>query len=144
MLANVCKEVGLSLVQDSKQYPDWVCNPSGWNIHNLGQFYQFTKAAITSMASTLVKSGKHTLDMLDKASPAWRKSKFAGVNLPAMKSPSIKGSTSAAKGKLRKSLCFSPLEKIIKALFSGNKDLSVWNKWLKSYLLSQNKEPSRA
>lgn len=88
MLAEICKIVGLPTVQDSKQHSDWVCNPRGWKIRNLGQFYLFTKAAITSMASTQVKSGKHTLDMLDKASPAWRKSKSVGVNLPAVKSPS--------------------------------------------------------
>ena len=112
MLAKICKEVGLLLVQDSMQYSDRVCNPCGWRIWNLGQLYHFIKAAIISRASTLVKSGRDTLDTPDKASPAWRKSKSVHVNLPVVKSPSIEGSTSATEGKSRKSLSFSPLEKI--------------------------------
>ena len=62
---------------------------------NLGQLYQFIKAAITSTASTPLKSSKHALDTSDKASPAWRKSKSVRVNSRAAKSPSIEGSTSA-------------------------------------------------
>ena len=112
MLAEICKEVGLPLVQDSMQYSDRVCNPCGWRICNLGQLYQFIKAAIISKASTLVKSGKDTLDTPEKASPAWRNSKSVHVNLPVVKSPSIEGSTSATEGKSRKSLSFSTLEKI--------------------------------
>ena len=103
----VCKEVGLLLVQDSTQYFDRVCNPCGRWICNLGQFYQFIKAAITSTASTPFKSGKLTLDKPGKASPAWRKSRSVPVNSRAAKSPSIEGSTSATKGKSRKSLLFS-------------------------------------
>ena len=86
----------------------------GRNIHNLGQFYQFIKAVITSTASTPVKSSKHTHHTLDKARPAWRKSKSIRVNSRAAKSPSIEGSTLATKGKSRKSLSFSLLEKIKK------------------------------
>ena len=86
----------------------------GRNIHNLGQFYQFIKAVITSTASDPVKSSKHTHYTLDKARPAWRKSKSIRVNSRAAKSPSIEGSTSATKGKSRKSLSFSLLEKIKK------------------------------
>ena len=78
----------------------------------MGQLYQFIKAAIISKASTLVKSGKDTLDKPDKASPAWRNSISVRVNLPVVKSTSIEGSTSATEGKSRKSLYFSPLEKI--------------------------------
>lgn len=32
--AEICKEVGLPLVQDSMQYSDRVCNPFGWKIRN--------------------------------------------------------------------------------------------------------------
>ena len=42
----VCKDVGLLLVQDSTQYFDRICNPCGRKICNLGQFYQFIKAAV--------------------------------------------------------------------------------------------------
>lgn len=103
VLAEICKEVGLPLVQDSRQYSDRVCNPCGRKIRNLGQLYQLIRPAITSTESTPVKSSKRTLDTPDKASPAWRKSKTVRVNSPAAKSPSIESSTSA-KGKSRKSL----------------------------------------
>ena len=56
----VCKEVGLPLVQDSTQYFDRICNSCGRKICNLGQFYQFIKAAITSTASTPVKNSSRT------------------------------------------------------------------------------------
>ena len=106
VLAEICKEVGLPLVQDSRQYSDRVCNPCGRKIRNLGQLYQLIRPAVTSTESTPVKSSKRTLDTPDKASPAWRKSKTVRVNSPAAKSPSIESSTSA-KGKSRKSLSFT-------------------------------------
>ena len=96
------------------QYSDRVCNPCGRKIRILGQFYHFIKTANTSTTSTPVKSSKHTLAPSDKASPAWRKSKFVRVNSWATKSLSIEGSTSATKGKSRKSLSFSLLDKIKK------------------------------
>ena len=34
LLAEIYKEVGLLLVQDSMQYSDRVCNPFGWKIRN--------------------------------------------------------------------------------------------------------------
>ena len=67
VLAEICKEVGLPFVH-FMQYSDRFCNPCGRNIRHLGQFYQFIKATNTSMATTLVKSTKHTLDRSDKAS----------------------------------------------------------------------------
>ena len=72
VLAEICKEVGLPLVQDSRQYSDRVCNPCGRKIRNLGQLYQLIRSVITSTESTPVKSSKRTLDTPDKASPAWR------------------------------------------------------------------------
>ena len=62
VLAEICKEVGLPLVQDSRQYSDRVCNPCGRKIRNLGQLYQLIRPAITSTESTPVKSSKRTLD----------------------------------------------------------------------------------
>ena len=111
--AEICIEVGLPFVH-FMQYSDPVCNPCGRKIRILSQFYHFIKTANTSTASTPVKSSKHTLAPSDKASPAWRKSKFVRANLRATKSPSIEASTSATKGKSRKSLSFSLLEKIKK------------------------------
>ena len=100
VLAEICKEVGLPLVQDSRHL-DRVCNPCGRKIRNLGQLYQFIRAAITSTESTPVKSSKRTLDTPDKASPSWRRSKTVRINSPAAKSPSAQSSMSA-----RKSLSF--------------------------------------
>ena len=55
VLAEICKEVGLPFVH-FMQYSDRFCNPCGRNIRNLSKFYQFIKAAITSTASSPVKS----------------------------------------------------------------------------------------
>ena len=92
--AEICNEVGLPFFH-FMQLSDRVCNPCGRKIRNLGQSYQFIKPAITSTASTPVKTSKHTVDTSDKASPAGRKSKSVRVNSRAAKSPSIEGSTSA-------------------------------------------------
>ena len=95
------KKLDCRLFVSCRQHSDRACNPCGRKIRNLGQFYQFIKTANTATASKTVRSSKHTLDMSDKASPAWRK-------------PKSEGSTSATKGKSRKSLAFSLLEKIKK------------------------------
>ena len=110
--AEICKEVGLPFAH-FMQCSDRVCNPCGRKIRNLGQFYSF-KAANTSTTSTPVKNSKRTLETSVKASPARKKSKSVRFNSRAGKSPSIEGSTSAAKGKSRKSHSFSLLEKIKK------------------------------
>ncbi|CAH3193873.1 unnamed protein product, partial [Porites evermanni] len=83
--AEICKEVGLPFFH-FMQLSDRVCNPCGRKIRNLGQSYQFIKPAITSTASTPVKTSKHTVDTSDKASPAGRKSKSVRVNSRAAKS----------------------------------------------------------
>ena len=58
-----------------------VCNPCGRKIRNLGQLYHFVKSATTT-TSTPVKTSKRNLDMPDKASPPWRKSKSVRVRSP--------------------------------------------------------------
>ena len=50
--AEICKEVRLPVVQDSMRYSDQVSNPCGRKNHNLGQLYQFIKAAVASTTST--------------------------------------------------------------------------------------------
>ena len=55
----ICKEVGLLFVHFI-QYSDWFCNPGGRKIRNLGQFYQFFKAANTSTASTNIPLTRRT------------------------------------------------------------------------------------
>ena len=52
--AEICK-VGLPFFH-FMQHSDRVCNACGRKIRNLGQSYQFIKAAITSTASTPVKT----------------------------------------------------------------------------------------
>ena len=86
VLANICRQVGLELTQDSQVFSDRVCNPCGRKIQNLGQLYQFLKAGTSKTASTPSKStGKRDLDTPEKASSSWRKSKVVRVNSPAAK-----------------------------------------------------------
>ena len=87
--AEICKEVGSPLVQDSMQYSNRICNQCSRKIRNLGQLYQFMKAAITSTASTPVKS----VLLPRRTKPVQRNSKSVRINSPASKSPSIEGST---------------------------------------------------
>ena len=56
VLANICRQVGLELTQDSQVFSDRVCNPCGRKIRNLGQLYQFVKAGTSKTASTPSKS----------------------------------------------------------------------------------------
>ena len=67
-------------MQDSLRFPDRVCNPCGRKIRNLGQLYEFVKAANTSLTDTPIQRSKRTLAMPEKASPSWRKSKSVRVN----------------------------------------------------------------
>lgn len=101
VLANICRQVGLEFIQDSQVFSDRVCNSCGRKIRNLGQLYQFVKAATSKTASTPSKrSGKRDLDTPEKASPSWRRSKVVRVNSPAPKTPLREANTS------RKSLTF--------------------------------------
>ena len=45
VLNEICRQVGLPLIQDSAKYSDPVCNPCGHKIQNLGHLYQFVKKA---------------------------------------------------------------------------------------------------
>ena len=80
-MSEIVRQVGFSLVQDSSRFSDRVCNPCGRKIRNLGQLYHFVKNATTT-TSTPVKTSKRNLDMPDKASPQWRKSKSVRVRSP--------------------------------------------------------------
>ena len=96
VLANICRQVGLELTQDSQVFSDRVCNPCGHKIRNLGQLYQFVKTGTSKTASTPSESsGKRDLDTPEKASPSWRKSKVVRVNSPAAKTPLLPGSSTA-------------------------------------------------
>ena len=97
--AEICKEVGLPFVH-FMQYSDRVCNPCGRKIHNLDQFYQFIKAAITSTPLPRLRAANiHLARRTKPAQHGERKSKSVRVNSRAAKSPSIEGSKSATKGK---------------------------------------------
>ena len=91
-LSEICSQVGLPFVQDSLRFPDRVCNPCGRKIRNLGQLYEFVKAANTSLTDTPIQRSKRTLAMPEKASPSWRKSKSVRVNSPAAKKPAKEAS----------------------------------------------------
>ena len=111
MSAEICKEVGLPFVH-FMQYSDPVCNPCGRKIRILGQFYHFMKTVNTSTASIPRLRAANIL--LPRRTKPAQHSKFVRVNSRATKTLSIKGSTSATKGKSRTSLSFSLLEKIKK------------------------------
>ena len=57
-------------------------------LYNLGQLYQYSKAVNTASLTPVV-SIKHSLDIPDKASPAWQKLKPVSVNSLVVKSFSI-------------------------------------------------------
>ena len=86
-LSKICSQVGLPFVQDSLLFSDRVCNPCGWKISNLGQLYEFVKAANTSLRVTPIQRSKRTLATPEKASPSRRKSKSVCVNSSAAKKP---------------------------------------------------------
>ena len=102
-LSEICSQVGLPLVKDSLRFSDRVCNPCGRKIRNLGQLYEFVKAANTSLTGTPIQRSKRTLATPEKASPSWRKSKSVRVNSPA----AMKPAREASPAKSRKSLAFS-------------------------------------
>ncbi|XP_068712213.1 uncharacterized protein [Montipora foliosa] len=116
VLGNICRQVGLELIQDSQVFSDRVCNPCGRKIRNLGQLYQFVKAGTSKTASTPSKSsGKRDLDTPEKASPSWRKSKVVRVHSPAAKTPLREVNMS------RKSLAFGT-ENMVSACASAAED----------------------
>lgn len=85
VLGNMCRQLGLELIQDSQVFSDRVCNPCGRKIRNL---YQFVKAGTSKTASTPSKSsGKRELDTPEKASPSRRKSNVVRIHSPAAKTP---------------------------------------------------------
>ena len=116
VLGNICRQVGLELIQDSQVFSDRLCNPCGRKIRNLGQLYQFVKAGTSKTASTPSKSsGKRDLDTPEKASPSWRKSKVVCVHSPASKTPLREVNTT------RKSLAFGT-ENMVSACASAAED----------------------
>ena len=102
-LSEICSQVGFPFMQDSLRFSDHVCNPCGRKICNLGQLYEFVKAANASFTGTPIQRSKQTLAAPEKASPSRRKSKSVHVNSPAAK----KQAREASPSKSRKSLAFS-------------------------------------
>jgi len=81
VLADICKEVGLPLVQDA-QYSDKVCNPCGRKLRNLGSLFRFLKGSQAVTCKTVKTPekpkhvvGKRLLETPDKRSPSWRQPK---------------------------------------------------------------------
>ena len=104
VLADVCRRVGLVLLQDPGVYSDRVCNPCGRKILSLGNLFEIVKAATSpTVSGTSIKSTKRALVTPDKASPSWRTTKLVRVNSPQAKTPS---QVRSAK-KSRKSLAFT-------------------------------------
>lgn len=104
VLADVCRRVGLVLLQDPGVYSDRVCNPCGRKILSLGNLFEIVKVATSpTVSGTSIKSTKRALATPDKASPSWRTTKLVRVNSPQAKTPS---QVRSAK-KSRKSLAFT-------------------------------------
>ena len=80
VLADVCRQVGLVLLQDPEVFSDRVCNPCGRKIVSLGHLFKLVKAAtFPTISGTTIKSTKRTLATPEKASPSWRKAKLVRV-----------------------------------------------------------------
>lgn len=95
VLADVCRRVGLVLLQDPGVYSDRVCNPCGRKILSLGNLFEIVKAATSpTVSGTSIKSTKRALATPDKASPSWRTTKLVRVNSPQAKTPSHAGEIS--------------------------------------------------
>ena len=84
VLADVCKQVGLVLLEDSQEYSYHVCNPCARKILTLGNLFEIVK---TAMLST-VSGTKRSLATPEKASPSWRKAKQVWVNSPEVETSS--------------------------------------------------------
>ena len=88
VLADVCRQVGLVLLQDPEVFSDRVSNPYGCKIVSLGHLFKLVKVAtFPTRSGTPIKGTKHALATLEKASPSWRKAKLARVNSPEVKTP---------------------------------------------------------
>ena len=99
VLADVCKQVGLVLLEDPEVYSDRVCNSCGRKILSLGNLFEIVK---TTTLPT-VSGTKRSLATPEKASPSWRKAKLVRVNSPEVETSS--GTRQAKKS--RKSLAFT-------------------------------------
>ena len=89
MLAEICKEVALPLVEDSMQYSDRVCNPCGRKIRKWASCTSSLNLQLHPR-QVPVKSSIRTVDTPDKASPAWTNTKSVPVNSPQRGHPRSK------------------------------------------------------
>ena len=76
--ADVCKQVGLVLLEDPQEYSDRVCNSCARKIQTLGNLFEIVKTATLPTIS----GTKRSLATAEKASPLWRKAKQVRVNSP--------------------------------------------------------------
>ena len=81
VLADVCKQVGLVLLEDSQEYSYHVCNPCARKILTLGNLFEIVKTATLPT----VPGTKRSLAAPEKASPSWRKAKQVRVNSAEVK-----------------------------------------------------------
>ena len=122
-VAEICKEVGLPLVEDSMQYSDRVCNPCGRNIHNLN-WASFTSSSKLQLHPRQVPRLRPANILLTRRTKPDQHGENQNPSVsireqqshPRSKVPHLL----LTKGKSRKSLSFSLLEKIknLKALLS--------------------------
>ena len=81
VLVDVCKQVGLVLLEDPQEYSDRVCNSCARKILTLGNLFEIIKTATFPTISG-ISGTKHSLATPEKASPSWRKAKQVRVNSP--------------------------------------------------------------
>ena len=84
VLADVCKQVGLVLLEASQEYSDRVCNSCARKILTLGNLFEIVKTATLPTVSGI----KLSLATPEKASPLWRKAKQVRVNSPEVETSS--------------------------------------------------------
>ena len=99
VLADVCKQVGLVLLEDPQEYSDRVCNSCARKILTLGNLFEIVKTATLPTIS----GTKRSLATLEKESPSWRKTKKVRVNSPEVET----SSRMRQPQKSRKSLAFT-------------------------------------
>ena len=89
VLADVCKQVGLVLLEDPQEYSDRVCNSCARKIQTLGNLFEIVKTATLPTIS----GNKRSLATPEKVSPSWRKEKRSKCGLFHLKSKRISDET---------------------------------------------------
>ena len=70
ILADICRVVGVEVVENSQLYSDCVCNPCAWKIRHLGTLFELIQSAVTQTPPKLAENlSKRLLDTTPGRSP---------------------------------------------------------------------------